>query len=91
MIFVKGKVEETLPGAAPDTISLLRLDSDWYESTYHELRHLYPRLTARGVIIIDDYGCWKGAREAVDKYFKESSIKILLNRIDGTGRIAVKG
>lgn len=87
--FVKGKVEETIPSEAPKTISLLRLDTDWYESTKHELIHLFPRISPGGVIIIDDYGHWQGARKAVDEYIKEKKIKILLNRIDYTGRIGV--
>jgi O-methyltransferase len=69
---------------------LLRLDTDWYDSTRHELVHLFPRLSQGGVLIIDDYGHWKGARQAVDDYLKESGTRLLLNRIDYTGRIAVK-
>jgi hypothetical protein len=88
--FVKGKVEDTLPEFAPDCISLLRLDTDWYESTHHELIHLFSRISKGGVIIIDDYGHWKGAREAVDEYIRENNISILLNRIDYTGRIGTK-
>jgi hypothetical protein len=88
--FVKGKVEDTIPLQAPDRISLLRLDTDWYESTKHELVHLYPSLCPGGVLIIDDYGHWQGSRAAVDEYFKDLSIPILLNRIDYTGRIGVK-
>lgn len=90
LIFVKGKVEDTIPGRIPDKICLLRLDTDWFESTYHELCHLFPRLSVNGVIIIDDYGHYKGAREAVDKYFQENNVKILLNRIDYSGRIGIK-
>lgn len=86
--FVKGPVEETLPDAAPDNIALLRLDTDWYESTLHELVHLYPRLAPRGVLIIDDYGHWAGAQRAVDEYFDGDAI--MLSRIDYTGRLAVK-
>lgn len=87
--FVKGMVEETIPDYAPETIALLRLDTDWYESTRHELIHLFPRISHGGVIIIDDYGHWKGARCAVDEYIRENKIKLLLNRIDYTGRIGV--
>lgn len=87
---VQGKVEETLPERAPARISLLRLDTDWYESTYHELVHLYPRLSVGGVLVIDDYGHWEGARKAVDRYLAENNVKLLLNRIDYTGRIGVK-
>jgi O-methyltransferase len=88
--FVAGKVEETLPAGAPEAISLLRLDTDWYASTKHELVHLFPRLARGGVIIIDDYGHWRGSQQACDEYFAEKSIPILLNRIDYTGRMALK-
>jgi O-methyltransferase len=87
---VKGKVEDTIPEAAPDRISLLRLDTDWYESTRHELEHLFPRLSAGGVIVIDDYGHWQGARQATDEFLAKNSIPLLLNRIDYTARIGVK-
>ena len=87
---VKGRVEETIPEHAPDSIAFLRLDTDWYESTKHELEHLFPRLSRHGVLIVDDYGHWKGARKAVDEYFAENKIKILLSRVDYTGRVAVK-
>ncbi|MFM8982727.1 MAG: TylF/MycF/NovP-related O-methyltransferase [Spartobacteria bacterium] len=69
MRFVKGPVEETIPGTLPEKIALLRLDTDWYESTRHELQHLYPRLSTGGVLILDDYGFWAGARKAVDEFF----------------------
>jgi O-methyltransferase len=88
--FVRGKVEDTISKSAPDSISLLRLDTDWYESTKHELVELFPRLSPRGVIIIDDYGHWRGARQACDEYLLEKGIHILLNRLDYTGRIALK-
>lgn len=88
--FIEGKVENVIPDFAPDSISLLRLDTDWYESTHHELIHLYPRLSVGGILIIDDYGHWQGSKKAVDEYFIENNINILLNRIDYAGRIAVK-
>jgi hypothetical protein len=87
---IKGKVEETIPQCIPEKIALLRLDTDWYESTRHELEHLFPRLVHGGVIIIDDYGHWKGCQQATDEYFQKNNIPILLNRIDYTGRIAIK-
>ncbi|MCA1708392.1 MAG: TylF/MycF family methyltransferase [Actinobacteria bacterium] len=90
LIFVKGKVEETLPGTIPSQISLLRLDTDWYESTYHELQHLFPLLSPGGVLILDDYGHWEGQRKATHRYLDETGAKLLLNRIDYTGRIAIK-
>ena len=88
--FVPGRVEETIPEAAPERIAVLRLDTDWYESTRHELEHLFPRLAVGGVLIIDDYGHWQGARRAVDEYLAASGARLLLSRIDYTGRMAVK-
>jgi hypothetical protein len=88
--FHPGMVEETLPAEAPERPALLRLDTDWYESTRHELVHLYPRLAPGGVLIIDDYGYFRGAQQATDEYFAGDDRRILLNRIDNTGRIGVK-
>jgi O-methyltransferase len=88
--YVKGKVEDTIPATLPGSIALLRLDTDWYESTRHELEHLYPLLSVNGVLIIDDYGHWKGARAAVDEYFAARNIHPLLNAIDYSGRIMIK-
>jgi O-methyltransferase len=90
MHFVRGKIEDTIPASAPGHIAVLRLDTDWYESTRHELEHLYPRLSPGGVLIIDDYGHWAGCRQAVDEYFASHGIRLLLTRVDYTGRIALK-
>jgi len=88
--FVKGMVEETLPERAPERIALLRLDTDFYESTLHELEHLYPRLERGGVLIVDDYGSWQGSREAVDEYLARTGVRIYLSTIDSSGRSGVK-
>lgn len=87
---VEGLVEETLPGQAPEKIALLRLDTDWYASTRHELLHLYPRLAPGGVLILDDYGLWQGARQATDEYFEAHGIAMLLHRVDESCRIGIK-
>jgi hypothetical protein len=89
-ILIKGKVEETIPGSAPESISLLRLDTDLYESTYHELKYLYPLLSNKGVLIVDDYGHWRGSKEATDRYIEELGQPVLLSRIDYAGRAAIK-
>jgi O-methyltransferase len=90
ILFVAGQVETTLPKQAPDQIALLRLDTDWYASTYHELEHLYPRLVEGGVLIVDDYGHWQGAKKAVDDYFRKHAIDTELRTIDFTGRLLLK-
>jgi len=88
--FVPGMVEETLPTAAPQRIALLRPDTDWYVSTRHELEHLWPRLVPGGICIIDDYGHWKGSRQAVDEYLAEHDLRVFMHRLDYTGRLIVK-
>lgn len=89
-VLVEGPVEQTIPGACPDRVALAHLDTDYYESTKHELIHLWPRLVQGGVLIIDDYGHFEGCRRAADEYFQEFKPRILLNRIDYTGRSGVK-
>lgn len=86
--YVQGPVEETIPGTVPDQISILRLDTDWYESTLHELEQLYPVLTPGGVLIIDDYGHHAGCKKAVDEYFAETPV--FFARTDYSGRTIVK-
>ena len=86
--FVKGMVEHTIPDTLPKETALLRLDTDFYESTKHELKHLYPTLSVGGVLLLDDYGTWMGEKKAVDEYFNNRPL--LLNRVDRDGRIGVK-
>jgi hypothetical protein len=90
--FVKGKVEETLlqPDNLPENIAILRLDTDWYESTKAELEVLYKRMSCGAVIILDDYGCWDGAKRAVDEFFQEVRPRPLFSRIDSDARIGIK-
>jgi len=88
--YVVGKVEETIPLQVPERIAILRLDTDWYESTLHELTHLYDLLSPGGALIIDDYGHWEGARKAVDEFFVRRGSRPLFARLDYTGRLIVK-
>ncbi len=85
----RGLVEETVPRDAPERIAILRLDTDWYESTRHELEHLYERLSPGGVLIIDDYGGWEGSRQATEEFLARTGEPLLLLPLSG-GRIAVK-
>jgi len=87
--FIQGKVEDTIPKTIPNTLALLRLDTDWYSSTLHELNFLYPNLVCGGILFIDDYGAWQGARKAVDEYFS-TMLPVYLHRVDNTGRVLVK-
>lgn len=90
--FVKGDVSETLQDRnnIPESISCLRLDTDWYESTLIELKVLYPRLEKGGVLIIDDYGKWAGSKKAVDEYFMQLGLVPFLIFVDNSSRLLIK-
>lgn len=90
IFFIEGKVEDTLKDNLPSKISLLRLDTDWYESTKKELEFLFPLLVEKGVLIIDDFGHWEGAKKAVVEYFTTNNLNPFLFRIDFTGRLLIK-
>jgi O-methyltransferase len=90
IIYRKGRVEQALLGPKPRMISILRLDTDWYESTLVELQQLWPLLVHQGILIIDDYGWWRGAREAVDEFFATLARPPFMSRIDNCGVVAVK-
>ena len=85
---VKGDVLETVPAQAPGQIALLRLDTDWYESTKHELEQLFPRLVEGGVLLVDDYGHYRGSKKATDEYLTDT--RIFLQRVDYAARLGVK-
>ncbi len=84
---VKGRVEETIPKTVPDKIALLRLDTDWYESTKHELENLFPRLVSGGLLLVDDYGSWSGSKQAVDEYFDKNPCGIFFHYDSVSGSI----
>ena len=74
LICIKGKVEDTLKikNNLPNKISLLRLDTDWYESTKIELEKLWPRVVPGGIMVLDDYHSWGGSRKAFHEAFGDS-------------------
>jgi O-methyltransferase len=88
--YVKGKVEDTLPTTSPNEISLLRLDTDWYESTKIEMEVLYPKLKSTGIFISDDYGYWEGCRTAIDEYFNVKKLNEKMHKIDKAGYLNLK-
>lgn len=85
--FVRGDVKDTLQSETLPPVALARLDTDWYDSTKHELAMIMPSMVSGGVVIVDDYGHFSGSRQAVDEWLREANLKPLLNRIDYTGRL----
>ena len=82
--FVQGDVLETLPNDNHSQISLLRLDTDFYDSTKHELETLYDLVVPGGIVIIDDYGAFSGAKKAVDEFLSVKEHVPFLIPINGT-------
>jgi O-methyltransferase len=85
VVFVKGFFSDTLPQLDAGPFALIRLDADMYESTYVALKHLYPKVSVGGFIIIDDYGAIRACREAVDDYRSTANVDDPIHRIDFTG------
>jgi hypothetical protein len=85
--YIVGDVMETLKVKEniPDKIALLRLDTDWYESSKIELELLYDRVVQGGLVIFDDYYHWDGQRRAVDEFFKSRNLQYTINKI-GNGK-----
>jgi len=78
---VEGKVENTLQATnLPEKIALLRLDTDWYDSTKIELEKLWDRLVPGGILFIDDYCAWGGSRRATDEFFNQRGLKRILKQ-----------
>jgi O-methyltransferase len=90
MHFIEGDVLQTIPAQLPSRIAVLRLDTDWYKSTLHELKHLYDLIVPHGVLIIDDYGWCRGARQATDEFFRDRPFKPIMHRVDQGPRMIIK-
>lgn len=90
--YVEGDIRQTAELTQTSRIALLRLDTDFYDSTLAELTQFYPRVSHGGIVIIDDYGHWQGCKQAVDDYFSsdETAPSPFLMPIDYTGRMFVK-
>jgi predicted O-methyltransferase YrrM len=89
-VMVPGLFQETLPGCEVQSISILHVDGDWYESVKAVLQNLYDRVTPGGIVQFDDYGHWAGARLAVDEFLRARNITQPLRRIDFSGRQLIK-
>jgi len=89
-ILVPGLFQETLPRCGIESIAVLHVDGDWYESVKATLENLYARVSKGGIIQIDDYGHWAGARRAVDEFMSQRGITQPLRRIDFSGRQLTK-
>lgn len=83
--FVEGNILQTLPANNPPEIAVLRLDTDFYDSTRHELEHLWPLLNIGGCLLLDDYRHWGGCTQAVDEYFGDRAAALRPLQLSKTG------
>jgi hypothetical protein len=85
--YVSGAIENTLvdPNTKlPTQIAILRIDTDWHNSTMAALENLFHLVSPGGVVILDDYGFWEGSRLAADNFFKKKGIIPFLTPVDRT-------
>jgi hypothetical protein len=87
--YVMGDVCTTLNTSVPSEISLLRLDTDWYNSTKKELDVLFPRVVKNGYVVVDDYYAWKGSRTATDEFLEKFKNEVTIIDSNLTGGIFV--
>ena len=92
VMIVKGDVLETLGFSEniPEQIASRRLDTDWYESTKHEMQVLYPLVVSCGILMFDDYGFWGGHQKAIDEYFLERDLNPHMSYVDESCRLIIK-
>ena len=87
--YVKGDVLQTLNETVPESISVARLDTDWYESTKKELEVLFPKVSKGGYIIIDDYYSWLGSKVATDEFLEKIRNRVEILSVNITGQVMV--
>ncbi len=85
VVFLEGWFRDTLPEAPIESLALLRLDGDLYESTIDALEALYPKLSVGGYCIVDDYHSWDSCKAAVDDYRSAHDIDDEIQTIDWSG------
>jgi len=90
LLFIEGFVQDTLPSNDCEHISLLRLDTNLYESTKAEMEYLWPKLATGGVFLIDDYFRWLGQKKAIDEYLAAHGVHMLLTRLDDHSAMGIK-
>jgi O-methyltransferase len=83
--FLPGWFKDSLPDAPIEKIAVLRADCDMYESTFEVLTYLYPKVSAGGYVIIDDYGVLPKCKAAVDDYRLAHGIDAPIQWVDWTG------
>ena len=92
VFFIDGVFANTIQKIKDKKFCFCHIDVDVYDSVLFVLDFIYDKVNSGGVILFDDYGDFvsAGAKKAVDEYFLQNNIMILLNRVDNTGRAGIK-
>jgi O-methyltransferase len=87
----EGWFKDTFKETLPQKVALLHCDADWYDSVILVLETFYSRIPAGGCIILDDFGCWEGSREAFYDFCFKYELKPLIERLEGDQAYWIKG
>ncbi len=82
---LEGWFSDTLPNAPVESLAVLRLDGDPYQSTMDILNPLYDKVVPGGFLIVDDYLSWEPCRRAIHDFFVSRKIAFEPTRIDDDG------
>jgi hypothetical protein len=71
---IEGNVLQTLPAFLDryqeHSFAIVNIDVDLYEGTKVAIEQLFPRVVRNGIVILDDYEGFPGAKRAVDEYLQ---------------------
>lgn len=82
LFLIQGMIQDTKDVICPNSIAVLRIDCDLYEPTLVSLEAFYDLLAIGGFLILDDYGYWQGAKQAVDEFFNNKGMGHDLKAVD---------
>lgn len=86
-----GWFHNTFTAPLPSAVCYLHVDADWYDSVLLSLRTFYPLVSPGGVIVLDDFGWWEGARRAFYDFVAEYQIHPLVDRAGPGQLLWIKG
>jgi O-methyltransferase len=87
----KGQFEDTFLLPLPTQIALLHIDSDWYQNVLLCLDTFYDLVVEDGVVLLDDYGHWEGARAAFYDFVERRRLRPLVERFGHAQLFWIKG
>eukprot|EP00747_Dinoflagellata_sp_TGD_P028147 gnl/TRDRNA2_/TRDRNA2_133069_c0_seq1.p1 gnl/TRDRNA2_/TRDRNA2_133069_c0~~gnl/TRDRNA2_/TRDRNA2_133069_c0_seq1.p1 ORF type:complete len:168 (+),score=22.51 gnl/TRDRNA2_/TRDRNA2_133069_c0_seq1:156-659(+) len=90
-VFRKGWFNETFKLPRPPQVSFLHVDGDWYQSVLDTLETFYDDVSVGGIILLDDFGYWEGARLAFFDFCASRRLAPVVERMGSSQLYFVKG